>query len=165
MGAFLTLLIDLSFPTLGNLIKICQIPTPCPHAPPPPPHGVYIDRCITNTSRHYSFIQAFFYWLLQPILAPLRKKKTLVNSNKINERTMRSTTKDFLQRIRRPSMDPWKIREKIFIWKFIRNLITQRLSKYHLREDLILSLPLIDPVKYGLKQRRHLPKRNGMNCL
>lgn len=33
------------------------------------------------------------------------EKNTLVNSNKINERTMRSTTKDFLQRIRRPLMN------------------------------------------------------------
>ena len=45
----MTLLMDLSFPTLGNLtkiFKICQIPTPCPHSPPLTPHGVYIDRCI-----------------------------------------------------------------------------------------------------------------------
>ena len=48
MGSFLTLLIDLSFPTLGNLFKKFQTlsnPHPLP-ALPPPPHGVYIDRCI-----------------------------------------------------------------------------------------------------------------------
>ena len=43
VGSLLTLLIDISFPTLGNLIKknfkICQIPTPCPHSPPPPRTG------------------------------------------------------------------------------------------------------------------------------
>ena len=26
--------------------KICQIPAPCLHSPPPPPRGIYIDRCI-----------------------------------------------------------------------------------------------------------------------
>lgn len=120
---------------------------------------------ITNISRHYSFIQAFFLIITATNFGTKAEKNTLVNSNKINERTMRSTTKDFLQRIRRPLMNTWKIQGKSIGWKFIRNLITQRLSKYHLREDLILSLPLIDPVKYGLKQRRHLPIRNGMNCL
>ena len=45
VGSLLTLLIDISFPTLGNLIKkilklFCQIPNPCPHSPPPrPPTG------------------------------------------------------------------------------------------------------------------------------
>ena len=52
VGAFLTLLIDLSFPTLGNLFKKFQNlsnPHPLPALPPPPPHGVYIDRCISST--------------------------------------------------------------------------------------------------------------------
>ena len=25
-----------------------QIPSPCPHSPPPAPHGIYIDRCINH---------------------------------------------------------------------------------------------------------------------
>ena len=56
MGAFLKLLIDLSFPTLGNLIKILKFVKSPPLActPPPPRHGVYIDRCISvpNQNRH-----------------------------------------------------------------------------------------------------------------
>ena len=55
VGAFLTLLIDLSFPTLGNLI-ICQIPTPCP----PPPHGIYINRCIRNLPLLFMFFKFNF---------------------------------------------------------------------------------------------------------
>ena len=48
MGAFLTLLINLSFPTLGNLIKKFQnLSNPHP-LPALPPHGVYIDRCINS---------------------------------------------------------------------------------------------------------------------
>ena len=47
VGAFLTLLINLSFPTLGNLIKKFQnLSNPHP-LPALPPHGVYINRCIT----------------------------------------------------------------------------------------------------------------------
>ena len=30
----------------GKNFKICQIPAPCLHSPPPPPRGIYIDRCI-----------------------------------------------------------------------------------------------------------------------
>ena len=48
MGSFLTLLIDLSFPTMGNLIKkFWNLSNPHPLPAPPSPHGVYIDRCIT----------------------------------------------------------------------------------------------------------------------
>ena len=50
VGTFLTLLINLSFPTLGNLIKkFRNLSNPHP-LPTLPPHGVYIDRCI-NFSR------------------------------------------------------------------------------------------------------------------
>ena len=50
MGAFLTLLINLSFPTLGNLIKkFRNLSNPHP-LPALPPHGVYIDRCIISRS-------------------------------------------------------------------------------------------------------------------
>ena len=51
VGSFLTLLIDLSFPPLGNLIKKFENlsnPPPLPALPPPPPNGVYIDRCISS---------------------------------------------------------------------------------------------------------------------
>ena len=50
-GLFLTLLIDLSFPTLGNLIQKFQNFSnshPLPALPPSPTHGVYIDRCIIS---------------------------------------------------------------------------------------------------------------------
>ena len=59
---------------------------------------------VTNISWHYSTNCNQFWHHCG--------KKTLVNSKKINERTMRSTTKDFLQRIRRPLMNTWRIQEK-----------------------------------------------------
>ena len=58
MGSFLTLLIDLSFPNMGNLIKKfwnLSNPHPLP-APPSPPHGVYIDRCITVPDPDFEII-------------------------------------------------------------------------------------------------------------
>ena len=52
VGAFLTLLINLSFPTLGNLIKKFQnLSNPHP-LPALPPHGVYLDRCIKKTHKN-----------------------------------------------------------------------------------------------------------------
>ena len=43
-------------PPLGNwpeFLVLGQIPTPCPHSPPPP-HGVYIDRCIKTENVWFS---------------------------------------------------------------------------------------------------------------
>ena len=49
-GLFWHFWLTFRFPPWGiwsKNFKICQIPTPCPHSPPPPAHhGVYIDRCI-----------------------------------------------------------------------------------------------------------------------
>ena len=60
-GLFLTLLINLSFPTLGNLIKKFQnLSNPHP-LPALPPHGVYIDRCISpQTSLVFAHAQTLF---------------------------------------------------------------------------------------------------------
>ena len=58
MWSFLTLLTDLSFPIMGNLIKKfwnLSNPHPLP-APPSPPHGVYIDRCITVPDPDFEII-------------------------------------------------------------------------------------------------------------
>ena len=102
---------------------------------------------------------------LQPILASLRKK----NASKF-EKNQRKDDEVYNQR--------FLAKNKTTLNEYLKNsrkkassetsseiLLLNVYLKYHLREDLILSLPLIDPVKYGLKQRRHLPIRNGMNCL
>ena len=40
-----------------------QIPTPCPHSPPPNPHGIYIDRCIIYwTCSHNARRQVIGSW-------------------------------------------------------------------------------------------------------
>ena len=74
VGLFWHFLIDLLFPTLGNLmknVKICQIPAPCPHSPPP--CGIYIDRCITSQNchqpEHCDWVDQSWYGLKMPVRA------------------------------------------------------------------------------------------------
>ena len=53
-GFFLSLLIDLSFQTLENLVKkfLKFVKSPLlARTPPPPPRGIYIDRCILRMQR------------------------------------------------------------------------------------------------------------------
>ena len=44
-----------------------QIVAPCPHSPPPPPHGIYIDRC---TNHNYTKILKSD-WLSTALVSPL----------------------------------------------------------------------------------------------
>ena len=75
MGAFLTLLINHSFPTLGNLIKKIQNLWNAHPLPALPPHGVYIDRCILLAFKYLAeFFRPFclnYSWLTEKVSFPL----------------------------------------------------------------------------------------------
>ena len=76
-----------------------QIPSPCPHSPPPTPHGIYIDRCIipleilnelskASSTRIRKFVKTQFFLRIR--LASTRIQRIFLPHPEIFEKALQS---------------------------------------------------------------------------